>query len=56
MVPAGVDGEATLLSAPLEFHSLPSSLRMLVPADAAPRTGETSGPMPSRMLAIALGR
>lgn len=56
MVPAGVDGEATLLSAPLEFHSLPSSLRMLVPADAAPRTGETSGPMPSRMLAIALRR
>ncbi|MDQ1720371.1 MAG: hypothetical protein QOI26_105, partial [Pseudonocardiales bacterium] len=56
LVPAGVDGEATLLSAPLEFESLAGRLRVLVPANLAPPDGRSRGaPGPSQMWAVALG-
>jgi diacylglycerol kinase family enzyme len=37
-LPAGIDGEAATLSAPLEFRVLPQALRVLVPPALAPRT------------------
>jgi diacylglycerol kinase family enzyme len=37
-LPAGIDGEAATLTAPLEFRVLPQALRVLVPPALAPRT------------------
>ena len=37
-LPAGIDGEAATLAAPLEFRVLPRALRVLVPPALAPRT------------------
>jgi diacylglycerol kinase family enzyme len=37
-LPAGIDGEAATLTAPLEFRVLPLALRVLVPPALAPRT------------------
>jgi diacylglycerol kinase family enzyme len=37
-LPAGIDGEAATLTAPLEFRVLPQALRVLVPLALAPRT------------------
>jgi diacylglycerol kinase family enzyme len=37
-LPAGIDGEAATLAAPLEFRVLPGALRVLVPPALAPRT------------------
>jgi diacylglycerol kinase family enzyme len=37
-LPAGIDGEAATLAAPLEFRVLPQALRVLVPLALAPRT------------------
>jgi len=37
-VPAGVDGEAVELPAPLDFRSLPGALRVRVPARSTTRT------------------
>ncbi len=37
-LPAGIDGEAATLAAPLEFRVLPQALRVLVPPALAPRT------------------
>jgi diacylglycerol kinase family enzyme/uncharacterized membrane protein HdeD (DUF308 family) len=36
-LPAGIDGEAATLTAPLEFRVLPQALRVLVPPALAPR-------------------
>jgi diacylglycerol kinase family enzyme len=36
-LPAGIDGEAATLTAPLEFRVLPGALRVLVPPALAPR-------------------
>jgi diacylglycerol kinase family enzyme len=36
-LPAGIDGEAATLAAPLEFRVLPGALRILVPPALAPR-------------------
>jgi diacylglycerol kinase family enzyme len=36
-LPAGIDGEAVELDAPLEFRILPGALRVLVPAALPPR-------------------
>jgi hypothetical protein len=33
-VEAGIDGESVVLTAPLEFRSLPGALRVRIPADA----------------------
>jgi diacylglycerol kinase family enzyme len=37
-LPAGIDGEAATLAAPLEFRVLPRALRVLVPPALTPRT------------------
>jgi diacylglycerol kinase family enzyme len=37
-LPAGIDGEAATLAAPLEFRVLPGALRVLVPPALAPRS------------------
>ena len=37
-LPAGIDGEAATLTAPLEFRVLPRALRVLVPPALTPRT------------------
>ena len=37
-LPAGIDGEAATLAAPLEFRVLPRALRVLVPSALTPRT------------------
>lgn len=40
-LPAGVDGEAVVLTPPLEFRVKPRALRVLVPATLAPRATST---------------
>lgn len=48
-LPAGVDGEAVVLSTPLEFRILPRALRVLVPATLRP---PAPNPRPSSLSAL----
>jgi len=55
---AGIDGEALELDTPLEFHTHPRALRMLVPGDVLVEAEmrRSRGFSPGALVAIALGR
>jgi diacylglycerol kinase family enzyme len=58
-LPAGVDGEAVVLSTPLEFRILPRALRVLVPGmlrPPAPKPRPLSLSALRRLWAVAVGR
>jgi diacylglycerol kinase family enzyme len=58
-LPAGVDGEAVVLSTPLEFRILPRGLRVLIPATLqppAPKPRPLSLSALRRLWAVAIGR
>jgi hypothetical protein len=57
-LPAGVDGEAVVLSTPLEFRILPRALRVLVPGTLrppAPRARPLSLSALRRLWVVAIG-
>ena len=59
-VQAAVDGESTVLAAPLEFRTHPGALRVLVPMQQGHRLAASLAPLsvrtPRSLLAVARGR